>query len=376
MNNFLGDLINRHQGNSDGRESFKVQPRPKARFENETLTKPNLNNDPSDGYSVEQRTQADTEAGSLMHQSYPNRVEEVGTEKIQATQSALPINQTPDQSSRHASGVDLIDTVNERFNVLSAQVGKKQPAQQESLQATSNQATQQKQQVFNLTEESRRSASTEHLLIGGLNARVQEILQRLQNQQTTPIPNQNGLGLLNEPGSANLGNRAITEPAQTLIQPEIRPEALGHSISEPAQPENRLVDSPVIQQPGLLQIPTNLTQIQTDLNHPLQEIKTESESEPVVNVTIDRLADGPVIQQPGLLQIPVWLTQMQTDLHHRWQEINTKVEAEPVVNVTIGRIEVKAFNADSAKQPTPRNKPTGVMSLDDYLKQRESRERA
>ena len=62
---------------------------------------------------------------------------------------------------------------------------------------------------------------------------------------------------------------------------------------------------------------------------------------------------------------------MQTDLNNRWREINAKSEADSVVNVTIGRVEVRAVKSETLRQTKPQKKPTGVMSLDDYLRQRE-----
>lgn len=72
----------------------------------------------------------------------------------------------------------------------------------------------------------------------------------------------------------------------------------------------------------------------------------------------------------GLLEPPSWLLQMQAEFSRRWQEINPKSEAEPVINVTIGRVEVRAVQAEPPRQPKRKNKPTGVMSLDEYLNQR------
>ena len=66
---------------------------------------------------------------------------------------------------------------------------------------------------------------------------------------------------------------------------------------------------------------------------------------------------------------------MQTDLNSRWREINAQSQSEPVVNVTIGRIEVRAHNAEPVKSPVVQGKPKGMLSLDDYLKQRESKRR-
>jgi hypothetical protein len=75
------------------------------------------------------------------------------------------------------------------------------------------------------------------------------------------------------------------------------------------------------------------------------------------------------------MRIPDWLSDMQADFNARWQRINTQTKSEPVINVTIGRIEVRAVQAETTKKPKAHHKPSGVMSLDDYLKQREKRGR-
>lgn len=79
--------------------------------------------------------------------------------------------------------------------------------------------------------------------------------------------------------------------------------------------------------------------------------------------------------QSGLMQIPGWLTEMQADLNNRLRQMSAKAQPEPVINVTIGRVEVKAVQAEVTKKPKSRNKPSGVMGLDEYLKQRENRGR-
>jgi len=85
---------------------------------------------------------------------------------------------------------------------------------------------------------------------------------------------------------------------------------------------------------------------------------------------------APITSQSGFLQTPPWLTAMQAELNNRWRELNTQSQAEPVVNVTIGRVEIRAVNAEPVKPSQVQAKPTGVLSLDDYLKQRENKGRA
>ena len=75
----------------------------------------------------------------------------------------------------------------------------------------------------------------------------------------------------------------------------------------------------------------------------------------------------------GSLEPPSWLSKMQTEFNQRWNELNRKSEPEPVINVTIGRVEVRAVQADAPKKAKHQKKPSGVMSLDEYLNQRERR---
>jgi hypothetical protein len=75
----------------------------------------------------------------------------------------------------------------------------------------------------------------------------------------------------------------------------------------------------------------------------------------------------------GSLEPPSWLSEMQTEFNQRWNELNRRSEPEPVINVTIGRVEVRAVQVDTPKQTKRQKKPSGVMSLDEYLNQRERR---
>lgn len=75
----------------------------------------------------------------------------------------------------------------------------------------------------------------------------------------------------------------------------------------------------------------------------------------------------------GELRTPDWLTDMQRDLGNLRRESNARTRPESSVNVTIGRVEVRAVHADGEKPPANRDRPVGIMSLDDYLKQRDRR---
>ncbi len=69
------------------------------------------------------------------------------------------------------------------------------------------------------------------------------------------------------------------------------------------------------------------------------------------------------------LEPPSWLSELETRFKQFAQE--KKAQPEPVVNVTIGRVEVRAVQTETPRQKPQPQKPTGVMTLDEYLKQRE-----
>ncbi|WP_141737079.1 hypothetical protein [Marinobacter sp. X15-166B] len=75
----------------------------------------------------------------------------------------------------------------------------------------------------------------------------------------------------------------------------------------------------------------------------------------------------------GALQIPDWLAAIQSELGNRWRERNQRAQSEPVVNVTIGRVEVRAIQDKADKPAQARHRPSGVMTLEAYLQQRDRR---
>jgi hypothetical protein len=117
-------------------------------------------------------------------------------------------------------------------------------------------------------------------------------------------------------------------------------------------------------------------------------ISTSSEKKaPSLDTTVASLNPAPTLEQQAdnldrnsaddreisalhsRLEPPSWLPELEAKFNQRLQEKEAK--AEPVINVTIGRVEVRAVQSETPKQAKHQKKPTGVMSLDDYLKQRE-----
>ena len=127
-------------------------------------------------------------------------------------------------------------------------------------------------------------------------------------------------------------------------------------------------------------------------NRPLQSANREntgSEFGHHIQTTVQRLTDEPDIKKTGHtetvqagqgvspqnspfhsgLEPPSWLPEIEARFKHYLQEKNE--QPEPVINVTIGRVEVRATQTEPPRQKPQPQKPAGVMTLDDYLKQRE-----
>ena len=77
----------------------------------------------------------------------------------------------------------------------------------------------------------------------------------------------------------------------------------------------------------------------------------------------------------GSLKPPSWLSEMQTEFNRRLNlnPSNMRANPDPVINVTIGRVEVRAVQTEPSKKVGRQGKPSGVMTLEEYLNQREGR---
>jgi hypothetical protein len=77
----------------------------------------------------------------------------------------------------------------------------------------------------------------------------------------------------------------------------------------------------------------------------------------------------------GVLQSPDWAAEVQAMLRQRHGEPRPPAESEPTVNVTIGRIDIRAVRKEHRGRTGQATSPSGIMSLDDYLRKRDGRQR-
>ncbi len=112
--------------------------------------------------------------------------------------------------------------------------------------------------------------------------------------------------------------------------------------------------------------------LRTFLSDPPSERNAADKALPNIAIAPLPTLDAPR-QQSGALQIPAWLQELQTSLGRHARDVNSKADVEPVINVTIGRIEIRATKTDAGPPAPKPGKPSGLLSLDDYLKQRSGR---
>ncbi len=328
MSHFLQNLIGRHwKGGIDKEVMAQVQPRPKSRFE--TILEPTslAQNDLTESDRLLQKSPLNSDAGSNLTQGLPNSRPAA---ELETNRSALDTQVTTQQSNEPTRQTDSsyqIENLNERIERLKIQLGQKSPVLETANRASSNlnnQVIEDHPEFLNISKR----PNPENLFVPGeLNDRIQTLLHRLNYQQSP-----------------------ATDNPEPVTQPDYKLEEIDKSPANGAQQGTKSISATIskFQQP--------------DTKKKQQTIESSNNQRPS--------------HQTGLLQIPDWLSEMQVDLNNRMQQLQTQSNLEPVVNVTIGRVEVKAVQPEATKQPKVRNKPSGVMSLDDYLKQRESRGRA
>lgn len=207
-----------------------------------------------------------------------------------------------------------------------------------------------------------------------INPSIQTILQRLNNQQSRHTEDQRTIESQHEPiilsdthnnipvGKTNETSHRI----QTILQ-RLNSPLPQHQDTQQADQSQRITTLDREYVAPMSALTSSLTaELNTAFIQPADKLKKQN---------IENRLEHYELEQAGAMQIPDWLTDMQADFNARWQRMNTQTKTEPVINVTIGRIEVRAVQAETTKKPKAHHKPSGVMSLDDYLRQRENRGR-
>lgn len=307
MSQFLNNLIHRHQASNDNLEaSHIVQPRPKSRFE------------------------------TLLSAGEPLNQHEVEIEPITRVTSKQSSSNTapPPQTDMAKINPSIYRHTDDEKNIKSA-------------------LTLPNEHEFITQEISNSTSQDEHY-------------QQSKGQAKSDLKIKRSPRITEQPKSQNLSTAdKLNQNIQTILQRLNNQKP--RSYNEPPASENQL---------GIT-LPSTINSLE---DNALPEVKEQSfmpkqaftleQKDKVKEKVVEKLARQRETHQVGLLQLPGWLAEMKSNLNGRWREINAEEKSETVVNVTIGRVEVKAIQTDEAKPQKANNKPSGIMSLDDYLSQR------
>lgn len=243
----------------------------------------------------------------------------------------------------------------------------------------------------NVPQPAEQQRTGQALAASELDQRIQEILHRFQSIQRQDVhaanmdPEQKILrtedGATDNRVRQSSPPRVVTEKigekkhgqlsSAAALNRQLQP--LLHRLNNEQGQEGRKVPA----RPGL-PLSTNETSAPTTRRNVPPESPTGREKSKIKDERKQQQERHPIPSesaQAGVLQTPAWLAATQAELHNRRQKNTPQSGSEPVINVSIGRVEVRAVQTKSATKPKNSQKTSGIMSLDDYLKQRENRGR-
>ncbi len=314
MNGFLTNLLDRHRGVGN-----IVQPRPCSRFEQDTRPLFTLKTDSGDsGISHE-----DLEIEQMKTAPLPQRAYESRNQIDLISPGHLKFENQP--PTTHGEKPQLLQPTHETHSGRERDI----PRSRDDLQS-----------ILDRLQPSKKRLPLKHDVASVADRRAQHENTNLHSNHETVSP----------PVEEGSFQTELSQRIQTLLQ-----RLQNHEKSH-GNDDTEIASS--------TQLPYWLRTGEQEINMPLDVPRSDNQS--AEDKGINRLSPG----LAGALQIPAWLSDMQSDLNNRWREINTRSKVEPVVNVTIGRVEVRAVQAETVRQAKTQKKPTGVMSLDDYLQQR------
>ncbi len=365
MSHFLQNLIDRHQeADVNGEVRAIVQPRPKSRFEMNAGSGFFVQNDLNNDYDSTLTSQSNIDGESYLTQHSKDAKPIISAENKKPSQHDF---EKPVAESNTSLPMENLD---ERIKTVTRQPEQKSIEQETSRKITENKNNKQidrfgeNPKLFQHLIQQPQSTSDK------INHRIQNSAHQLNSQQSYTENSQERIELPFESVSNVDSNTSTASQFLPRIQtifrrlnsPQIPHENYQRAVKTPGESASD-VDYHVPTQP--LSSCSNAIQNYSFMQPTMFRRGKQSEES-----RSKQQGSG----QSGIMQIPGWLTEMQVDLNNRYQQINAKTKPEPVINVTIGRIEVKAIQAESGKTKI-RQKPSGVMGLDDYLKQRQSRGR-
>jgi hypothetical protein len=333
MNDFFANLIGRHLGTCD-----TIQPRTLGRFE------------PEHGRVVTATPEAITDSPEF--------------EVLKGDQASQPLSETPDRPPKKiASEISSLESsvINSNHSIEPLNAVSADRSDSHAIPGTSYDT-----QLLNTEKYFQPNASAQHqpnktpLAMDehgsdrNVRTNINESGEVVHDKHPPPASRKDAYYAEHE-----LNNR-MNEMLQRLVGDLVQPNTKTVPSNRGGQKNESRISLPPEKKPPL----PDATAVPLD-RAPLLEPQAERQDSLSAD---DR--DNAVLN--ARLEPPSWLPDMASQFNQGLYEKEAKTE--PVINVTIGRVEVRAVQADAAKNSQRPKNPTGVMTLDEYLKQREGRE--
>lgn len=379
MSHFLQRLMDRHRSDDLGRTvNQQVLPRPKARFENNAGSGAIVPTELNQGSF--QASYSDSDNGQNPAHMARNTERILAAPQTRQVVQDVPtppkqplVNDTAIQPATARAGMESWNERIESLRLLFEQ-NSTRPEVLPDVNKSRNAIHQRSGSEIQLTNHHEQSDNQDGTLVNQLNPPIQTILRRLNDPQQSEINAEKTMESQFHP--------ALSSNPERINQLTVKPEATLDFVPPATRREKQRIESRAekseLSHVELQREPLLFRTDSTSKEKALKPGSASDFSQPVIKEikpgTENRAGQRESFPS-GMLQTPNWLNELQTNLNARWQEINAKETSETVVNITIGRIEVKAAPTSTAQQTKTRAKVTGVMNLDDYLKQRENRGR-
>ena len=327
MSDLFSSLLHRHKGTCD-----VVKPRSRSRFETETthLTIP-FNQSDADGPGAE-----NIDSRALVAQIPQHRLpdtKDIDIKPLQIeVQESRPDDQPlpPNPRANNLNDKSLIQPTSHMSTVEKINDQKIEPLTNTPVRDKHDEAPAELAPVgrtIMVEKDKTPIAEPKHRLDGNLGPQISAILDRMENLRS-----------------------ALPEPQEE------------HSASKrlPADDKAHAGDT--------LDEPRRRSRQQAPMNDGAERANGPSKKGPMRPETASVHRERP---HNTLLALPSWFSRMEAQSMLPKNRPNGEPPPEKVINVTIGRIEVKATKRQETHRARKPQKPSGVMSLEKYLRQSE-----
>lgn len=373
MKGFFSNLVDRHLGTCE-----TIQPRSLGRFETEQNSLVGADNTMADATGRDQALQTSDEFSIADSPTITDRKPEPIERRNDISSLSTPDKKQTNTSTQSAFTEQHLDNLDSHVSPLISQVTQSlvndAPTKNANIKQnqTEHSSLLDNEKIINSRTKNNsdtldnvisdnnplpKTSNSEHILESELNHRIQAMIQHLAKELSSPETS----------GNQNDQRKKNNNENMMSVLPHTKVPLLDTVLPDQATPErqnNRNNDEslstvlPETKIPLLDFLIASPELSPVSKNKDIQEENSFSENK---NITSNQ----------SQLEPPSWLSDMTTQLTQRLQDAEQK--ADPVINVTIGRVEVRAVQTDTQKITRQSKKPTGVMTLDDYLKRRENR---